>query len=114
MYCFNINFDTSQLKHNGFKVEKNKWYDVSVLARMCANERMKDGEGFGLAEIALRLLGIRSKGDVIRDLCQEYKVKGRAIAKGKLYSVKGLTYNPKFKEYALGDLDLTLKVLNYF
>ena len=81
---------------------------------MAANKHMKDGERFGLAEIALRFLGIKEKEDIIKGLCKEYKVKGRAIAENKLYSVKGLPHNPKFKKYALNDLDLTLKVLNLF
>lgn len=65
---------------------------------MAANKHMKDGERFGLAEIALRFLGIKEKEDIIKGLCKEYKVKGRAIAENKLYSVKGLPHNPKFKK----------------
>lgn len=114
LYCFNLNFDASQLKHNRFRVEDNTWYDLSVLGRMCANKEMKEGERFGLAEMALRLLKLDTKEGILKELCQKYKVKGRALAKGKLYSVKGMPHDERFKEYALNDLDLTLRLLDFF
>lgn len=37
VYLFNLNFDVSQLKHAGFNVEANTWYDIALLARVCEN-----------------------------------------------------------------------------
>jgi len=40
IYLFNLNFDISQLKHAGLKVESNRWYDIALLARLTDNDKL--------------------------------------------------------------------------
>lgn len=43
IYLFNLNFDTSQLKHAGFNIDSNTWYDIALLARITWNDRVDKG-----------------------------------------------------------------------
>lgn len=109
--------EASQLKHAGFKVEKNSWYDISLLARMCLNHQIgeyKEGGGkFDLGSLSLNLLKDFGKQHLVEELMEEYKIR-KNLKKSNIYAVKGIIHNPKFKEYALPDTYLTQKLHEYF
>jgi len=108
IYVYNLNFDASQLKHAGFLVEKNTWYDVAVLARLTYNDRVERSR-LSLDAVARNYLKISSKKDYIEELKKIFKVRN----KKDIYSAKGAPYNQVFKEYAINDIKLLIKVHNH-
>jgi len=112
IYLYNLNFDASQLKHAGFRVEENKWFDIALLARLCENRLMDKYVGFPFSfnNLARNILGYSTKEELIEELQKKLKVK----SKDKLFSVSGLVYEPKFKEYALNDTYLTQKLHKFW
>lgn len=59
--------------------------------------------------LAKNYLGEPSKMDYIETLKSHFKLKKKAT-KADVYSVKGVVHHPLFKEYALNDIDLTIKL----
>lgn len=57
IYVFNLNFDTSQLAHAGFKVIENTWLDVALLARITYNDKVDKGQ-MSLGSLVLNLVFI--------------------------------------------------------
>jgi len=76
IYILNLNFDVSQLKHSGFKVENNTWYDIALLARITDNDKLDRGR-MELATLALNYLNHRDKKNYIETLKQRFKVRSK-------------------------------------
>ena len=93
LYVFNLNMEASQLKHAGFQVDHNTFYDISLLARMCLNNRIgeyKEGGGkFDLGTLARNLLKDTDKEDLIDELMKEFKIRPPALR------VRSRTLRPK-------------------
>lgn len=109
IYLFNLNFDLSQLAHNGFKISENKWYDIALLARISWNHKVDKGR-MSLESLALNYLNSTNKRDYIEELKATFRIDGKKVrSKDKLYSAKGLPYNEIFKEYALNDVKVLIE-----
>ena len=108
IYLFNLNFDVSQLKHAGFKVDSNKWYDIALLARITDNDKL-DKEVMNLSTLGLNYLGYSDKKNYIEVLKKKYKVR----SKTKLFMTPTLEHDEDFKAYALNDVTLLIKLHRY-
>ena len=106
--------DASQLYHANFEVHRNWFFDISLLTRICLNNRLgeqrSEGMKFSLGNLALNLLKDSTKDHLLEKLQKHYKLR----TPEQVYGQKGVVHTQEFKEYALHDTKLVEQLHHYF
>lgn len=104
LIAFNAPFDQTQLHHAGYNIWKNRWSDVSLMARLSDNLIVEKGV-FSLEDTETTFLGTTTKRDYVTQLTEKY---------GKnFFAHPKIESEPLFQAYSLNDTRVTQELYHH-